>query len=1648
MNRRITFFFSLLMVLAGLGFSSSAKATDYGIYVGETMVTDKNAKDILGNGYFWYDNSKKYLYVKAGITYSNSGGLGSIISNRTVSGLTVCFEGAATLTARNFVIGSQNNDMTVIFTVGKTVKMTSTGGYPISAYNCNLELTTAGGRAYVTAEGKDGWAPVHGSSGATLALTGNLDLTVNANSTGAIGGFDNVTLSKTSIALPSGATYDTSGKKLVDAFGDNVTNQTVRVVPESQLTKYALYVGGVQVNNFNAGNIRAKTISGQASYNSSKNTLTLASGTTIDMRNVSQASSHNCIDGRIADLNVESGSYVTLYGHSNYSAVYLNQNATVTTSSTSTVDAISLTIENASSQAGLTMRGGHKLTIMNAKIKTGKIAGYNGETGNTLRFQGAYTLVRTDDISNFQSVTFDGGNDLQIATPLGSYYNSSKGYVVNGNGDRVTKNILVAKTEEYPILWGENYVNNWAAADILGDGSKAARYVKSSDTKGTLYLKNVTFESQGALGSTISNRGITDFTIVAEGTNNITSRLSTIGTYFSGGDAHTLTIKGGGTLNLKATEGSCLSFGKNSTVTIDNVKINAESKSTCISGNDNCKVTLKSVVADIYSSNSSPISKLTAVVLDNCGIIEPSGAYWQNGTLYVNNKAVPSGTHVKIGPVTEYDLTVAGVTVTSANAGDVLGDGTVVFNKSYNSLTLTNANIKATGKDYGIRAFASANPLKIFVEGNCKIQAPNTAILGDGQGVDIMGDGTLELISTSGHGIELDGAVGYIEGVSITAKGPKVTINAKSYGIYGNKGTETFTISRSELTGISGKEAVYGLSKFTVIDNVITLPNGAYYDEGKKYLCDYKGNSVTGTTFAIEEVEQYPIEVAGIRLHSKNCYNVMGKDITGYVEYEPATHTLMLDNATIDTENWCISAWDKENTQLTIEVTGNCVMKNKKYATINASNTWSGKTTTIRGTGTLTITPDEGIAINGNGDLKFAGSVKVNANGIIHNFDDVLFDDGEGVIVPNSAFYDTANKVMPMTDGSPATTVQIGQVEYYGLWIGYTQVSSANKDGVTGKNISGTVIYNPATHTLTLNNAKISTPVSPISIEYKDWAHMKTATFDSDKLTIRLVGDNSYTMGDATFMNRDFAFKGPGTFKTSSFEFDGGNQLTVDDEATLECGYIYGTGKETVTVDFSTLKTTGAIENIGALQLFDTGFFSPDPAYFDTEKKMVVDGSGNKATGIHIGHGGTTPLKEYDVYVAGIRLNNKNHNGVTGTGITGDVTYDYNTHTLTLTDATIDGAIEDLDERGQAFNILVTGENTVKGIPSGKSDNVTISGSGTLSISETKYALTVSKNLTITNCTVNASLSNMSSGGILTIDGATISGNSIWGFDDVVLTGVNFLTPAGCHYDTADKKLKDQYDNNVWGFTIGFGTPLGYYEVYVADIQVTSENCGGVTGTGISGSVTYDYTTHTLTLDNATIDGSIANRDERGMAFSIVVKGKNSAQYIPFSTKESNVTICGDGELNLVGDESNAAVINVWGDLLIKDCTVTMATGISGNDMGTCTIDGATVSGKGMHVGIFYFDKLELLNKVGILLPHNGKYDEATKALVDANGNNMPGELLIRPLTEEELGIEGISTDGAAVRAIYNTQGVRTDKMQKGVNIIRLENGKTMKVRR
>ena len=46
------------------------------------------------------------------------------------------------------------------------------------------------------------------------------------------------------------------------------------------------------------------------------------------------------------------------------------------------------------------------------------------------------------------------------------------------------------------------------------------------------------------------------------------------------------------------------------------------------------------------------------------------------------------------------------------------------------------------------------------------------------------------------------------------------------------------------------------------------------------------------------------------------------------------------------------------------------------------------------------------------------------------------------------------------------------------------------------------------------------------------------------------------------------------------------------------------------------------------------------------------------------------------------------------------------------------------------------------------------------------------------------------------------------------------------------------------------------YNLWVGGVQVTNTNASNITGEGITGAVSYDSTTKTLTLNNATITGA------------------------------------------------------------------------------------------------------------------------------------------------------------------------------------------------
>lgn len=143
-------------------------------------------------------------------------------------------------------------------------------------------------------------------------------------------------------------------------------------------------------------------------------------------------------------------------------------------------------------------------------------------------------------------------------------------------------------------------------------------------------------------------------------------------------------------------------------------------------------------------------------------------------------------------------------------------------------------------------------------------------------------------------------------------------------------------------------------------------------------------------------------------------------------------------------------------------------------------------------------------------------------------------------------------------------------------------------------------------------------------------------------------------------------------------------------------------------------------------------------------------------------------------------------------------------------------------------------------------------------------------------------------------------------------------------------------------------TPTNY-NVWVGKTQVTSSNAGGITGDGITGKVTYDAATNTITLNNASISTISTNNNN---SFS-----NTGAIYSSMGTK-LKIKLVGTNTIDLrgVGSLPRPRCILAWeSDLEITggatdSLTVTGAPtnqfshGLSGNAV---TISGCTVSATG-----------------------------------------------------------------------------------------------------
>ena len=194
------------------------------------------------------------------------------------------------------------------------------------------------------------------------------------------------------------------------------------------------------------------------------------------------------------------------------------------------------------------------------------------------------------------------------------------------------------------------------------------------------------------------------------------------------------------------------------------------------------------------------------------------------------------------------------------------------------------------------------------------------------------------------------------------------------------------------------------------------------------------------------------------------------------------------------------------------------------------------------------------------------------------------------------------------------------------------------------------------------------------------------------------------------------------------------------------------------------------------------------------------------------------------------------------------------------------------------------------------------------------------------------------------------------------------------------------------------------YGITIAGVKVTSANCNNITGENIEGKVSYNPTTNTLTLDNATIKGYIGTSDMvSDMAFTINLQGENYMKepgggVIGFyhETLDLIITSSNDGTLNVY--DTTYLYVAYAKSFIIKDCNINIENsdidfddyGIVGNSDATpLIIDNANIEITTKTIPAIAAWKNITLTNVEVIEPQNyqiGDFDDMPSCILNEDG--------------------------------------------------------------
>ncbi len=730
-----------------------------------------------------------------------------------------------------------------------------------------------------------------------------------------------------------------------------------------------------------------------------------------------------------------------------------------------------------------------------------------------------------------------------------------------------------------------------------------------------------------------------------------------------------------------------------------------------------------------------------------------------------------------------YGLSIAGVTVTSDNCADLSVidgvSGTVTYDAATKTLTLADAVITATGNTSAILN-ETVKGLKISLSGNSYVTADYPAIASF-KSLTLQGDGTITAVSSEKAGITVEAGTLTIDNCTVVAKG--------SYGVRGSTGDETLVVKNDAVIKAEGNNGSLVFFSSLQLDGSgkVVHPLGAVYDQSLKGIT--LNGEVVGTQVVIDKSMVYGLKVAGIEVTNRNCLNLTAlAGVSGTVVYDPNTNILTLDNARIALLGNTEAITNYADSGLVINVTGeNNITSNLAALSVAQPTTLQGggtlNATSVSGAGlaidgtTLTVTPCTVNAkgangISGSGDgatlaVKIGSTVTAEGtDGSVVGMDsldlesninldavvDVDVADGIAIISPSRAALDKSLKAVAVNGDVTTQKVTIGKLKVYAFFINGEYVTNANCNDLSViEGVSGAMIFDPETFTLTLKNAVINTEYEGFAIRYDRL---------SPNVTIKLLGENHIvTYGSPLGITAAPAtITGGGSLDILSADAMCADSLTFDDCTikikTYDAQALRGTDVyyheySTYTVrnaditaeSHNDVWNTGVISTMRSFVLDGSEIVQPVGAAFDDSLCAVALNGVPVYDKIVIRRTG----EKYGFKVAGVDVTSNNCNDLSIIpNVSGNVKYDPETKTLFLENATIEAYGDDKgidNDTIDRLNINVTGENTIRASHSAIMANATptvIKGYGTLNALANRGAGIYFRNaLEIDNCTAN-----------------------------------------------------------------------------------------------------------------------------------------------------------------------------------------------------------------------------------------------------------------------------------------------------------------------